>query len=212
MGEEARLLQHWKGKRGGRECGVFLFTDGIAIVPRGLPREQELLQAINSSPTASPQTILGARSWWFPFSTVRRILIQREKFMFTVESAAGTASAFLSSMDDVDYMLELMRDFCKSVVWKESEARKRLGHDSLRLLLLALVLASLFVCAAFAVNILDARADTTHLVGLMKKFNDSGKSPWIALVAPGTVSFILLIITVVLGIASPKYKILEPAT
>ncbi len=136
MGEEARLLQHWKGKRGGRECGVFLFTDGIAIVPRGLPREQELLQAINASPTASPQTILGARSWWFPFGTIRRILIQREKFKFTVESDAGTASAFMSTVDDIDYMLELMGDFCKSIVWKEGETRKRLGQDNTRLLLL----------------------------------------------------------------------------
>ena len=38
-------------------------------------------------------------------------------------------------------------------------------------------------------NIVDAGADPTHLVGLMKKLNDSGKSPWIALVAPGAVAF-----------------------
>ena len=118
MDEGPHLIQHWKTARGGRPSMVFLFSDGIAIINDTLEREQEMVRALRDSASSSPHSVLGAKSWWLPFNSIRRLYVSRENRTITVESNRGWASASFTSAVDVDYFVQMLTEDIDLVTWQ----------------------------------------------------------------------------------------------
>lgn len=211
MGEKARLIQHWWSQKGGKTCGVFLFTDGVAFVPHEISERQEVLKAFTASPTASPQSILGTDAWWFPFTEVRRIRIDREAATFTVVAKSAKASGFLDSSGDMDYFLELLGDFCKSVTWKNRRLPPRFRDDTIRLVLAALLMVTIWLPVSVYLNVSDVAASRGTLAGFAAWVNAAKMGTGLAVAISAVPALLLVLLIVLRMLLARRHVVYEPS-
>jgi hypothetical protein len=214
VSEGPRLIQHWKATHGGRPNYLFLFTDGLAVVPGELPRIQEALRAFKENPTSSPATILGPSSWWFPFASIRRILAHRDSFILTIETREGRASVALELLEDVDYFIELLNEFCKGIAWEVKASGQRFWNDSVRLLLASLMLFSMAFTGYVYTNIHDKEvADISAHSAPVHLLMEGGLNltKWPAVAVSASPILVLLLLILVCSLMAPRYVLYQPA-
>jgi hypothetical protein len=209
MAGAPRFIQHWKSGKGKKTSFVFLFTDGIALAYGELDREQEMVHALRSSPTSSPQAVLGEGSWWLPFANMKAIYISREKKAMTVVMDRGECSATFNTGVDVDYFLQMIEDDVHLVSWDVHVGHLGFWHDSIRLVLSSLsllLLAAGAVVGYSAFQYQDAPNQALpYLDQLMAQLGLAGTL--VVLVVP---VLIIQMMVIIRGLLLPKFTIYAP--